>query len=292
MPEPSLRYNVGLMPSIVALLSDFGSQDHYVGAMKGAVLATCPGATLVDLVHDLPAHDVMAGALALEAAHRAFPAGTVFLAVVDPGVGSSRRGLAAAAGGYHFVGPDNGILSLVLRAHSGCEVRALTNAGLFRFEVSPVFHGRDVFAPVAGHLARGMSLDEVGPVIQDAVSLRMAPVKRLAPVEWEAVVMHVDRFGNLTTNVTERDLGAMGDLLPRGLSDLQVSVEGKVLPFARTYSDVAEGEPCAVLGSSGRVEVAVNGGSASRQLGAWVGTPVRLFFPAWSSTEPPGELVV
>jgi S-adenosyl-L-methionine hydrolase (adenosine-forming) len=280
------------MSAIVALLSDFGSEDHYVGAMKGAVLATCPGVTLVDVVHDLPAHDVMAGALALESVYRVFPGGTVFLAVVDPGVGSLRRGLAAAAGGYRFVGPDNGILSLVLAAHEGPEVRALTNAGLFRFEVSPVFHGRDVFAPVAGHLARGMAMEEAGPRVLDAVSLRVPPVKRCAPLEWEAVVLHVDRFGNLTTNVTERDLTAMGNLLPRGTSDLQVSVEGVVLPLARTYSDVAVGEPCAVLGSSGRLEVAVNQGSASRQMGAWVGAPVRLFFPEWSRAEPAEEVVL
>jgi hypothetical protein len=280
------------MPPIVALLSDFGSQDHYVGAMKGAVLAACPGATLVDVVHDLPAHDVMAGALALEAVYRAFPGGAVFLAVVDPGVGSARRGLAAAAGGYHFVGPDNGILSLVLEAHPDALVRALTNAALFRFEVSPVFHGRDIFAPVAGHLARGMSFEEAGPLVRDAAALHVPLVSRRAPVEWEAVVLHVDRFGNLTTNVTDRDLSAMSDLLPRGLSDLQVCVEGMVLPFARSYSDVAEGQPCAVLGSSGRLEIAVNRGSASRQLGAWIGAPVRLFFPDWSTTEPAGELVV
>jgi S-adenosylmethionine hydrolase len=277
---------------VVALLSDFGSADHYVGAMKGAVLAACPGATLVDVVHDLPAHDVMAGALALESVYRVFPGGTVFLAVVDPGVGSVRRGLAAAAGGYQFVGPDNGILSLVLAAHEGHDVRALTNAGLFRFEVSPVFHGRDVFAPVAGHLARGMALEEVGPTVLDAKALKVPPVSRRAPVEWEAVVLHVDRFGNLTTNVTESDLTAMGDLWPRGLSEMQVSVEGVVLPFARTYSDVALGEPCAVLGSSGRLEIAINQGSASRELGAWIGAPVRIFFPEWSATEPAVEVVV
>ncbi len=280
------------MPPIVALLSDFGSQDHYVGAMKGAVLSTCPGATLVDVVHDLPAHDVMAGALALEAVHTAFPGGTVFLAVVDPGVGSARRGLAVAASGYHFVAPDNGILGLVLDAHPGAAVRALTNAGLFRFEVSPVFHGRDIFAPVAGHLARGMAFEEVGPLVLDAASLHVAPVSRRAPLEWEAVVVHVDRFGNLVTNLTSRDMSAMAELLPRGLSDLQVSVEGVVIPFARTYSDVAPGEPCAVRGSSGRLEVAVNQDSASRQLGAWVGTLVRVFLPESSATGAVGELVV
>jgi S-adenosylmethionine hydrolase len=280
------------MPGIVALLSDFGSEDHYVGAMKGAVLATCPGATLVDVVHDLPAHDIMAGALALESVHRAFPAGTVFLAVVDPGVGSARRGVAAMAGGYQFVGPDNGILGPILEQQGGAVVRALTNAGLFRFEVSPVFHGRDVFAPVAGHLARGMAFDEVGPLVLDAIRLRVPPLHRRTPLEWEGVVLLVDRFGSLTTNVVERDLQTMRDLSPRGLSDLQLSVEGVVLPFARTYSDVAQGEPCAVLGSSGRLEIAVNQGSASRQLGAGVGSPVRLFFPEWDASGPAGELVV
>ena len=288
----SLRYNVGLMPPIVGLLSDFGLQDHYVGAMKGAVLAACPDATLVDIVHDLPAHDIMAGALALDSAYRAFPARAVFLAVVDPGVGSPRRGLAASVGGYSFVGPDNGILSLVLRSEPRGQVRALTNTGLFRYEVSPVFHGRDVFAPVAGHLARGTPFEEVGPLATDAILLQVPPLERRGPVEWQATVLHVDRFGNLTTNVTERDLRAMGEVAPRDLSDLQVSVEGVILPFARVYSDVARGEPCAVLGSSGRLEIAVNQGSASRQLGAWTGALVRLFFAEWSAGEPSDGVVV
>lgn len=279
------------MPPIVALLSDFGLQDHYVGAMKGALLAACPEAVLVDVVHELPAHDVMAGALALEASYRTFPAGAVFLAVVDPGVGSSRRGLAASAGGYYFVGPDNGILSLVLRADPRCEIRALTNAGLFRHEVSPVFHGRDVFAPVAGHLARGVAFEEVGPAVGDIVRLEVPPLGRRGPLEWEGTVVHVDRFGNLTTNVTEQDLRSVGEVATREWSDILVSVEGVVLPLARTYSDVAEGEPCAVVGSGGRLEIAVNQGSAARKLGAVSGTTVRLTI-AESTPEPAGQVVV
>jgi S-adenosylmethionine hydrolase len=279
------------MPPIVALLSDFGLQDHYVGAMKGAVLAACPEAALVDVVHDLPAHDVMAGALALEAAYAAFPARTVFLAVVDPGVGSARRGLAARAGGYLFVGPDNGILSLVLSEDPRCEIRALTNAGLFRHEVSPVFHGRDVFAPVAGHLARGSAFEEVGPQAGDIARLEVPPMGRRGPSEWEGTVVHVDRFGNLTTNVTERDLRSVGEASSRELSDIQVSVEGLVLPLARTYSDVAEGDACAVLGSSGRLEIAVNQGSAARKLGARTGTAIRLHAAHWTA-EPAGQVVI
>ncbi len=135
----------------IALLTDFGLTDTYVAAMKGAILAVCPAATLVDIVHELPAHDVLAGALALEAVHAYFPPGTIFVAVVDPGVGSSQRGLAAASGGRTYVGPDNGILTLVLGTDA--RVHALENAEFFRKPVSAVFHGRDVYGPVAGHLA-------------------------------------------------------------------------------------------------------------------------------------------
>jgi S-adenosylmethionine hydrolase len=137
-----------------------------------------------------------------------------------------------------------------------------------------------------------MALEEVGPLVTDAVALPVPALGRRGPVEWEATVLHVDRFGNLTTNVTGRDLAAMAEVAPRGLGDLQVSVEGIVLPFARTYSDVALGEGCALLGSSGRLEIAVNQGSASRQLGVWTGTAVRVFFPEWSMAEPTDQVVV
>ncbi|HVQ30706.1 MAG TPA: SAM-dependent chlorinase/fluorinase, partial [Vicinamibacteria bacterium] len=151
------------MARIIALLTDFGTVDPYVGAMKGAILSVCPDATLVDLVHDLPAHDVLAAALALDAAHPVFPAGTVFVAVVDPGVGSARRGLAIRAGAHTFVGPDNGLFTLVLRAHADAQVHEITNPALGRVPRSPVFHGRDVFGPVAAHLAQGLAIEEVGP---------------------------------------------------------------------------------------------------------------------------------
>ena len=133
------------MRPIVALLTDFGSQDHYAGAVKGAILSVCREAMVVDIAHDLPPHDVHEAAFALFAAHGGFPAGTVFVAVVDPGVGSDRRAVAVEAGGYRFVGPDNGIFTLILAEHADARVHQLTNAGLFRLEVSPTFHARDVF---------------------------------------------------------------------------------------------------------------------------------------------------
>jgi S-adenosylmethionine hydrolase len=262
------------MRPIVALLSDFGTRDYYVGAMKGAVLAACPDATLVDIAHDVPAHDVLAAALTLVAAGGAFPAGTVFLAVVDPGVGSERRGLALAAGRHLFVGPDNGIFTLVLAEAPDAQARVVANPALFRPDVSPVFHGRDVFAPVAGRLAGGTSLEQVGPPVTDPVLLRLEEVRRRGPWEWEATVIHVDRFGNLVTNLTRRDLDAIAALTPGGLSEIVVVVTGTALPLARTYSDVAAGEACALLGSAGRLEIAVHRGSAERELGASRGAPV------------------
>lgn len=262
------------MRPIVALLTDFGSQDHYAGAVKGAVLAVCPEATIVDIAHDLPAHDIQEAAFALFAAHRAFPEHTVFVAVVDPGVGSDRRAVALEAGGYRFVGPDNGIFSLILAEHSGARVHLLSNAGLFRLEVSPTFHGRDIFGPVAGHLAAGTPIDQVGPSLADPVRFESAPVRRRSEREWEAHIIHVDRFGNLTTTMSQRQLDEILAHVGGDPTQIVVVVEGVVLPFVRSYFDLPEGEGCALLGSSGRLEVAVNRGNASRVMGAAKGAPV------------------
>ena len=262
---------------VVALLTDFGSQDHYVGAMKGAILTVCPEASLVDLTHEIEAHDVTAGALALASAFRDFPPATVFVAVVDPGVGSPRRALALEAGGYRFVGPDNGILSLVMAEAEGAQaVHRIANASLLRPAVSATFHARDVFGPVAAHLARGLPIAEVGPRIDDPVRVAQPALREVGPGEWEATVVHVDRFGNLITNLFGRDLDRILAAVERDFRDVVVVVEGEILPLARTYADVPEGEGCALLGSSGRLEVAVHRGSAARMLGAAGGSPVRV----------------
>jgi S-adenosylmethionine hydrolase len=250
------------MPPIVALLTDFGLRDHYVGAMKGAILSVAPDATVVDLVHEIPPGDVEGGAFALAAARGPFPAGTVFVAVVDPGVGSSRRGLAAVAGGHLFVGPDNGVLSLVL--DDAARVHHIANAALQRRDVAPTFHGRDVFGPVAAHLALGVELAAVGPAIDDPVRLPFPPVRAVGTSRWEGAIVHVDRFGNLVSCIREEALAAM---VGEG-GDVVVGVAGAVAPLVRTYSDVADGEPCALVGSSGLLEFALNGASAAEALGA------------------------
>jgi S-adenosylmethionine hydrolase len=262
---------------VVALLTDFGNQDHYVGAMKGAILTVCPEVTLVDLAHEIPAHDVTAGALALASAWRAFPARSVFVAVVDPGVGSARRGLALEVDGYRFVGPDNGILSLVMaEAERPPALHEITNPSLVGTAVSATFHARDVFGPVAAHLARGLEIAQVGPAVSDPVRLPLPALRQVGASEWEATVVHVDRFGNLITNLMKRDLDAILAAVENDFHDIVVQVEGETLPLARTYAHVPEGEGCALMGSSGRLEVAVHKGNAARLLGAAAGAPIRV----------------
>jgi S-adenosylmethionine hydrolase len=260
------------VPPVIALLTDFGLRDHYVGAMKGAILTVCPEATLVDVSHEVPAHDVAAGAFALDAAYPHFPPGTVFVAVVDPGVGSERRPIAVGAGRWLFVGPDNGLFTLVLEAHPSAGVRLLANPPFHREALSPVFHGRDLFGPAAGRLAGGLPLEEIGPVVRDPVRLRLPSKKRTADA-WEGAVIHVDRFGNLTTNLRQADLEALSGLRQEGL---EVTFGGETIPLVRCYSDVEVGRPCGLVGSSGRLEIAVRRGRADALPGAAPGARVRV----------------
>lgn len=263
------------MRPIVALLTDFGARDFYAGAMRGAVLAACRDAAVVDVTHEIPPHDVAEGAWTLRAAVDAFPPGAVFAAVVDPDVGTGQRALAVEAGGHRLVGPDNGVLGLVLAEHRDVRVHAITNRGLFRHEVSDTFHGRDVYAPVAGRLAAGADLDEVGPPVEDPV-LHEIPPPRQQGETWEAEVVHVDRFGNLLSSFARRDVDAILAGVGGDTTELVALVGGVVMPLVRTYAEVSEGEPCALMGSSGRLEVAVSRGSAAAVLGAGRGETVRL----------------
>jgi S-adenosylmethionine hydrolase len=245
---------------IVALLTDFGTRDHYVGAMKGVVLSVCPAATLVDITHDIPPQDILTGALELAAAYRYFPAGSVFLAVVDPGVGSARRGIAADAGGYRFVGPDNGVLSLAFGSEPALEIVELGDRQYARPTVSRTFEGRDRFAPAAGWLARGTELHAFGPAVTDPVRLTLtAPTIHADAIHGE--VVRIDRFGNLITNIDRQSL----DALTRG--PIHIDIGGRrISGLVSTYADVDMHEPCALVGSSGHLEIAVNGGNAAATL--------------------------
>jgi S-adenosyl-L-methionine hydrolase (adenosine-forming) len=254
---------------IVAFLTDFGTRDHYVGAMKGAALAVCPDATLVDITHDIPPQDVRSGALELAAAFSFFPPETIFVAVVDPGVGSTRRGIAAQAGSFRFVAPDNGLITLALRITAPDLVVELVNPGYARSHVSKTFEGRDRFAPTAAWLATGVAVADLGPPVHDIVQLQL-PEPVMSDVGLRGEVLHVDHFGNLVTNI---DRAAF----ERFAGDRRVRIDvgsQHLAGIVSTYAEASPGGVCALFGSSGRLEIAVNGGSAAGRLGLARGAPV------------------
>ena len=256
---------------VVALLTDFGQRDHYAGTMKGVVLGICPDATLVDISHEVPAHDVVAGALELAACYRYFPAGTVFLVVVDPGVGSSRRGIAAEAGDYRFVAPDNGVLTLVLDETPPRKAVELTERRYARPTVSRTFEGRDRFAPAAAWLAKGVELSALGRSAGPLHHLDV-PRARLTPEGLSGEVLRVDRFGNLITNV---DRKSFEKLSADGQVEIRVGGH-EVARVVSTYGDVAPGAIAALFGSTEHLEVAANGASAADALGIGRGAAVQI----------------
>lgn len=254
---------------IIAFLTDFGTRDAYVGAMKGVVLGICPDVTLVDLTHDIPPHDVRAGARVLAASCPYYPVGTIFVAVVDPGVGSARRALAVDTGDYRLVGPDNGVLSAVLDAHPPKRIVELTERKYQRPTVSRTFEARDRFAPAAAHLAKGVAVTLLGRGTSGYERLDW-PQPVVAADRIDGEVESVDRFGNLVTNIPR---ATVERLLRDGPIDLRLG--GHDVPrLVTTYAEAACGEVCALFGSTDHLEVAVNGGSAAGQLGDGVGARV------------------
>src|SRR6476661_6309084 len=195
------------MRPVIALLSDFGTRDHYAGTMKGVMIGICPDVTFVDITHDITPHDVMEGALQLAASCRYFPAGTIFLAIVDPGVGSSRRGIAVEAGDYRFVAPDNGVLTAALRETPPKRVVELTERRYARPTVSRTFEGRDRFAPAAAWLAKGIQLSALGRAVTNYHMLDI-PQADMSDARLHGVVLLADRFGNLVTNIDRRTFEA------------------------------------------------------------------------------------
>ena len=247
---------------VVALLTDFGTRDHYAGTLKGVVLSVCPDATLVDIGHDVPAHDVLAGALELAACYRYFPQGTIFLVVVDPGVGSSRRGIAADIGDYRFVAPDNGVLSAVFAEAPPKKVVELTERKYARPTVSRTFEGRDRFAPAAAHLAKGVALVSLGKSITNFHVIDL-PRPVITCDELAGQVVRIDRFGNAITNIDRRLLEKFAD--GRGIA---IAVAGREIPrIVATYAEAPPRELCALFGSTDHLEIAINAGDAAAVLG-------------------------
>jgi S-adenosylmethionine hydrolase len=240
--------------------------------MKGVALDICPDLTFVDITHEIAPQDILGAAFELAAAFRFFPAGPVFLVVVDPGVGSSRRAVAAEAGPYRFVGPDNGVLCPALDAAGGNPaVVELTEPRYARPSVSKTFEGRDRFAPAAAWLARGVGLSDLGRSLSEWTRLSIpAPLARPGSVSGR--VLRVDRFGNAITNLERTAY----DTFARQGSVQVIAGSDVVVPVVTTYADVADGSVCALFGSAGYIEIAVSGGNASEQLGLAQGSEITL----------------
>lgn len=244
------------MRRIVALTTDFGTADGYVGEMKGLLFSLAPDIEIVDVTHDIPPQDVLAGRIVVDRVWRRFPRETIHVVVVDPGVGSPRAALAVESDGQFLVGPDNGVLSPALG-----DARVVTLP--IPASVSSTFHGRDVFAPAAAALARGEALESLGVRAAHPLVLRIAEPRRDVDGSTEGEVIHVDRFGNAVTNL-------------RGAVDGSIVLGATTIRVGRTYADVRDREPIALTGSSGLLEIAVRNSSAARELGISRGDKVLL----------------
>jgi len=263
---------------IVTLTTDFGLNDHFVGAMKGVILDIVPEAAIVDISHAVQAYDVLDGALAIAQAYSYFPTGTVHMVVVDPGVGTTRRPILASSDGYHFVAPDNGVLSMVYAREERIHVRHITSDHYFRQPMSTTFHGRDVFAPVAAYLAKLVDSHKFGDEIEDYVKFAAPKPKAAGENRIRAVVLKVDRFGNLVTNVTPADVPALFAAKP---SAFKIAVGSReITEIHSTYTEGSPGEVFGILGSMGYLEIAANRGAAAQITGAGKGAEVSIVLGA------------
>jgi S-adenosylmethionine hydrolase len=255
--------------AVISLLTDFGLTDWFAGTMKGVIVGICPQARIIDLTHDVKPGDIRAAAFALARGCGFFPSGTIHVAVVDPGVGSSRPAIVVRTADFWFIGPDNGVLSLALQREQIESIHRLENAGYFLPQVSHTFHGRDVFAPVAAHVGNGVPLHQFGPACDDYEKLDWRE-PREARDGWRGEVVYVDCFGNAITNLDN-------SLFATKSHDWSLRLKSeKHCPVRPYYEAVPAGRAVAVPGSSGLLEIAVNGGNASRRFGLKVGAKVDL----------------
>ena len=263
------------MPApIITLTTDFGLNDHFVGVMKGVILEITPDVQLIDINHSVQAFDVLDGALTISQAYSYFPSGTVHMVIVDPGVGSTRRPIVLATDRHFFVAPDNGVLSLIYDRESRFSVRHLTNEHYFLQTPSQTFHGRDIFSPIAAYLAKGLDPQRFGDEITDYVRFAAPRPKPTDERTLRGVVLKVDRFGNLITNITPGDIPMLFEKAPR---PFKIALgKGEIKRICSNYAEGAPGEAFAILGSMGYLEIASNRGSAYQLLGAGKGSEVNV----------------
>jgi S-adenosyl-L-methionine hydrolase (adenosine-forming) len=249
---------------IITLTTDFGLNDHFVGTVKGVILNILPEAEIVDICHSVIPFDVLDGSLKLAAAYSYFPAGTVHLVVVDPGVGSARRAIVATTERYEFVAPDNGVLSLIYQREERLRVHCASAEHYFLQPLSQTFHARDIFAPVAAYLGKGVAPSKFGDQISDFLRIDPPRPQRIDAATVRGKVLTVDRFGNLISNITPSDAAA---LAPTGSAQLKIRVgEREISGIKTAYAEGAPGEVFAILGSMGYLEIVANQGSAAQIL--------------------------
>jgi S-adenosyl-L-methionine hydrolase (adenosine-forming) len=254
-----------ILVSVITLLTDFGTQDYFVAAMKGVILSANPDARIVDISHEIPPQDIQAGAFNLLAVYRNFPVGTIHAAVVDPGVGSDRRAIIIECAEQFFVGPDNGLFSWIVQREGKCRIHQVTNEKFFWHPVSHTFHGRDVFAPVAAALSNGNEAREFGPHTDSFVELESLDPQRATDGSIAGAIIHIDRFGNCITNLTRNHLGS------ENANALQVNINGRrITSFRQFFSQTPgdEDELFMFLGSAGFIEIAARNASAASILNA------------------------
>jgi S-adenosylmethionine hydrolase len=259
---------------IITLTTDFGSNDHFVGAMKGVILDIVPDAQIVDICHAVQAFDVLDGAITVSQAYSYFPNRTVHVVVVDPGVGTARRPIVASCDKYHFVAPDNGVLSLVYAREPRMHVRHITSEHYFLQPVSNTFHARDIFSPVAAYLAKEVDSLKFGEEIEDYVRFSAPKPKAVDGNRLRGVVLKVDRFGNLITNITPQDAPMIFGADPKAFKIVVGSRE--VTELHNAYAEAAPGEVFGILGSMGFLEIAANRGAAAQLTGAGKGSDVSI----------------
>ena len=262
-------------PAIITLTTDFGLNDHFVGAMKGVMLETAPDAQIVDISHAVQPFDILDGALTISQAYSYFPSGTVHVVIVDPGVGTARRPIILTGDRHLFVAPDNGVLSLIYAREERLSVRHVTAEHYFLQPRSNTFHGRDIFSPVASYLAKGVDPDRFGEEITDYVRFAAPRPKPVDERTLRGVVLKVDRFGNLITNITPPDIPKLFEPTAPAFK-IVVGSKGPITRICGNYAEGGPGEPFGILGSMGFLEIATNRGSAFQILGAGKGSEVNV----------------
>ncbi len=256
------------MSGIITLITDFSTSDHYVGTMKGVILSINPNVTIIDIAHEIAAHDISQAAFVLKNSYKYFPEGTVHMAVVDPGVGSNRRRVAMHCGGHYFVGPDNGVFSYPIRDRGLCECVSIS-VPEEKIGVASTFEGRDIFAPTAAKIAMGVPLSELGEAISDPVKLQL-PKPKISDKMIEGQIVYIDHFGNCCSNIEVEDLAKLGGTPNVWVGGFWIG------PVRAFYSEVEPNETLAVINSMDHLEIAVNQGNAKQELNLQIGSRVKV----------------